>query len=152
MSMQFEFKRDRARAQLGQKVDATPSMVVSSSSNSTIPFGTLVLHDDIDAFMCKLPAPKAPLDKPLGITLRQLHSDDYPPKSSIAVLRKGRIWINAERVSAPGDSVYLKFSESGQPAFTGDKTGAIQLKGAIFLEKSEGGLVPIEINFFGGVQ
>jgi hypothetical protein len=150
--MQIEFPRDRARAVLGQKVDATPSMVVSATSNTKIPFGVLVIYDDTDAFMCKLPANKTQLDKPLGITLHQLHCEDYQAKTSIAALRKGRIWVEADKVNAPGDIVYVKFAEDGSAKFSGDKKDNVPLKGAIFLEKSESGLVPIEVNFFGGVQ
>lgn len=150
--MQVEFPMNRARAQLGQKVDATPAVVVSAHANGTIPFGALVLYDDSDAFLCKLPAAKVLLDRPLGITLRQLHCDDYQAKSSIAVMRKGRVWVEADKVNAPGDTVYVKFTENGSARFTSDKKDNAQLKGAIFLEKSEGGLVPIEVNFFGGVQ
>jgi hypothetical protein len=150
--IQLDFPRERARAQIGQKVDATQALVVSATSNVVIPFGALVVYDDTDVFLCKLPVPKAPLDKPLGITLRQLHSFHYEPKTSIAVMRKGRVWIEAEKVSAPGDQVYVKFAEDGSVKFTGDKKDAVLLRGAIFLEKSEGGLTPIEVNFFGGVQ
>jgi hypothetical protein len=150
--MQIEFPRDRLRAQLGQKVDATPSMVVSATSNATIPFGALVIYDDIDVFLCKLPVAKAPLDKPLGITLRQLHCEQYEPKNSIAVMRKGRVWVEAEKVNAPGDAVYIKFAEDGSTKFSGEKKDNTLLRGAIFLEKSDGGLVPIEVNFFGGIQ
>jgi hypothetical protein len=152
MSMQIEFLRDRERAQLGQKVDATSAMVVSAMSNSAIPFGALVIYDEADAFLCKLPMMKMPIDKPLGITLRQNHCEKYEPKNSIAVLRKGRVWIEADKVNAPGDVVYVKFAEDGVARFTSDKKDNIPLRGAIFLEKSDSGLVPIEVNFFGGVQ
>jgi hypothetical protein len=149
--IQLGFPKDRARAQMGQKVDATLATVVSAHSLTKIPFGVLVMYDESDALLCKLPVAKAPLDKPIGVTLRHLHGDDYQPKSSIAVLRKGRVWVEADKVNAPGDTVYLKFAEDGSAKFSGDKKDALLLKGAIFLEKSEGGLVPIEINFIGGV-
>lgn len=151
MNMQIEFLRDRERAQVGQKVDATASTVVSTTSNSAISFGALVIYDETDAFLCKLPIPKAPLDKPVGITLRQLHCDVYQPKTSIAVMRKGRVWVETDKVNAPGDAVYIKFAEDGSPKFSGDKKDNMRLPGAIFLEKSEGGLTPIEVNFFGGI-
>lgn len=150
--IQIEFPRDRARAQLGQKLDATTKLIVSSTSSSAIPFGALVVFDDTDVFMCKLPTLKSHLEKPLGITLRQLHSDDYQPKTSIAVLRKGRVWIEAEKVSAPGDPVYIRFAENGAAKLTSEKKDNARLYGAIFLEKSDGGLTPIEVDFFGGVQ
>ncbi len=150
--MQIEFLRDRARAQIGQKVDATACTVVSATSNSEIPFGALVVYDEADAFLCKLPTTKAQFEKPLGITLCQLHCQHYEPKSSIAVMRKGRLWIEADKVTAPGDAVYLKFAEDGTAKFTGDKKDNARLFGAIFLEKSDGGLTPIEVNFFGGAQ
>jgi hypothetical protein len=150
--IQFEFPRDRLRAQLGQKVDATASLIVSATSNAIIPFGALVVYDEADAFLCKLPTIKAHLERPLGITLRQLHSDRYEPKNSIAVMRKGRVWIEADKVTSPGDAVYIKFSEDGFAKFSIDKKDNARLFGAMFLEKSEGGLVPIEVNFVGGIQ
>jgi hypothetical protein len=128
-------------------------MVVSATSitPAAIPFGALVVFDETDAFLCKLATTKAHLDKPLGITLRQLHCESYQPKSSIAAMRKGRIWVEADKVEALGDAVYIKLAEDGTASFSGIKTGNTLLKGAIFLEKSEGGKVPIEVNFFGGV-
>ena len=152
MSMQTEFYLDRERAQVGQKVDSMPVAVVSVTSNgqAPIPFGALVVFDDNDPFLCKLPAPKAPLEKPVGITLRQFHCENYQPKSSIAAMRKGRVWVQSEKVDAVGDAVYVKLLDNGSHIFTGAKTGNAQLKGAIFLEKTEGGKVPIEVNFFGG--
>jgi hypothetical protein len=150
--MQTEFPRDRLRAQAGQKVDSTPSTVISSTSHTDIPFGALVIYDDSDAFLCTLPTAKMPIDKPMGITLRQNHCEKYQPKNSIAVLRKGRVWVEADKVNAPGDVVYIKFAEDGSHKFTSDKKDNIQLRGAIFLEKSEGGLTPIEVNFVGGIQ
>lgn len=149
---QMEFPKDRIRAHVGQKADSTPAAVVSATALGRIPFGALVVYDDTDAFLCKLPTTKAHVEKPLGITLCQRHSQYYEPKNSIAAMRKGRVWIEADKVNAPGDVVYIKFAEDGSAKFTGDKTGNTPLKGAIFLEKSDGGLVPIEVNFFGGVQ
>jgi hypothetical protein len=152
-NMQIEFLRDRARAQVGQRLDSTKSLVVSATSigPAAIPFGVLVVFDDSDAFLCKLPTAKTHLEKPLGITLHQLHCENYQPKSSIAAMRKGRIWVEVDKVEAPGDAVYIKLAEDGTASFSGIKTGNTLLKGAIFLEKSEGGKVPIEVNFFGGV-
>lgn len=149
--IQIEFPKDRARAQIGQKVDATEATVVSATSNAVIPFGTLIVYDETDAFLCKLPTAKAHVEKPLGIALRQLHSQQYEPKSSIAVMRKGRVWVEADKVTAPGDAVFIRFAEDGSAKFTVDKKDNARLFGAIFLEKSDGGLTPIEVNFFGGV-
>jgi hypothetical protein len=129
--MQIEFSRDRGRAQLGQKVDGTASLVVSATSHSTIPFGALVVYDETDAFLCKLPAPKIPLDKPLGISLRQLHGENYQPKTSIAVMRKGRVWVMAEKSLAPGDAVYLKFAEDGAFKFTSEKKDNLLLEAVL---------------------
>lgn len=150
--MQIEFLRDRALAQVGQKADATHAVVVSAVSNAATPFGALVVYDDADAFLCKLPTNKTHMEKPLGISLRQLHCQHYEAKSSIAVMRKGRVWIEAEKASAPGDAVYVRFAEDGSTKFTSDKKDNVRLAGAIFLEKSDGGLTPIEVNFFGGAQ
>ena len=152
MVMQTSFPLDRARAQIGQKVDSMPSMLVSAVSNEELKFGMLALIDESDVFTCKSPLPKASLEKPLGITMRQNELESYKPKSSIVLMRSGRVWIEAEKVKSPGDAVFLKFSEDGTYKFTSDSTGNTQLKGAIFLERSDGGLVPIEVNFFGGAK
>ncbi len=153
MSIQTEFYMERERALVGQKADAMPAAVVSVTSGGPdpIPFGALVVFDSNDPFLCKVPTVKDQLEKPVGITLRQFHCENYKPKSSIAAMRKGRVWVEAEKVEAPGDVVYVKLLD-GAMTFTSIKTGNTPLKGAIFLEKSEGGKVPIEVNFFGGAR
>jgi hypothetical protein len=150
--MQIGFPLDRARAQVGQIVDSTPALRVSAVSNEEHQFGMLVVIDETDAFMCKPPIPNTVLDKPLGITMRQPEMQSYKPKSSIVLLRSGRVWVEAEKVNAPGDAVFLKFFKNGSHKFTGDSTDNIELKGAVFLERSDGGLVPIEVNFLGGTK
>ena len=150
--MQIEFPKERLRAQIGQKLDAMPSIVVSSHANSQIPFGVLVVYDEADALLCKAPTNKAEVKKPLGITLRSLYGQYYEPKTSIAILRQGRVWVEADKVTAPGDDVFIKFSEIGLVQFTGDSKDNTPLLGAIFLEKSDAGLTHIEINFIGGVS
>ena len=150
-NMQLDFPQDRLRAQVGLKLDATSAIVVSSHSLQTIPYGCLLLYDEADPLLCTLPQANKPITKPLGISLRHHYGEDYPPKSSIAILRQGRVWVLAEKVSAPGDSVYIKFTESGLAQFTGDSKDTLPLSGAIFLEKSDSGLIPIEVNFIGGV-
>ncbi len=150
MSIQTEFRLERERALVGQKADSMPAALVSVTSNASIPFGALVIFDDSDPFLCKLPAPNMPLNKPVGITLRQFHCENYQPKSSIVAMRKGRIWVQSETVNAPGDAVYVRFLENGSYAFTGIETDNTQLRGAVFLDKTDGGKVPIEVNFFGG--
>lgn len=150
-NMQLDFPQDRLRAQIGQKLDATSAIMVSSHSLQTIPFGTLVVYDDDDPLLCKLPQANKPIAKPLGISLRHHYGEDYQPKNSIAILRQGRVWVLAEKVSAPGDSVYIKFLDDGLTQFTGDSKDTLPLGGAIFLEKCASGLVPLEIDFMGGV-
>ncbi len=151
--MQIEFLTNKERAQIGQKVDASQTIIISATSNTDkhIPFGSLVVYDETDPFLCKMPSTKAHLDKPLGITLRQLHCHDYAPKNPMAVMRQGRVWIDAEKAEFVGDAVYVKFLDNGNAIFTSTKTGNTPLKGAIFLEKSDGGKTPIEVNFLGGI-
>ena len=149
--MQIEFLHERSKAQVGQKFDATSATVVSSHSLAPISFGALVVYDEADAFLCKLPEAGKPIAKPLGIALRQNHSESYLPKSSIAVLRKGRVWVEADKVLAAGDGVYLHFDEKGAAKCTGDSKDNMPLKNAIFLDKCDNGLVPLEIDFMGGV-
>lgn len=151
--MQVEFLTNREIALVGQKVDSSPTTVVSAVSSNEIPFGALVVFDETDPFLCKLPTAKTQLEKPVGITLRQLHSTSYKPKNSIAVMRKGRVWVTSlDKVDAPGDQVYIKITEDGVASFTGIKTGNTLLKGAIFLDRCEpSSKVPIEVDFCGGI-
>ena len=44
--MQIEFLRDRERAVVGQRVDSLPAMVVSTTCQSAVNFGALVVFDD----------------------------------------------------------------------------------------------------------
>lgn len=152
MAMQTSFPLDRARAQVGQKVDSMPAMLVSAVSNEELKFGMLAVIDESDVFMCKAPIAKLPIDKPLGITMRQHEIESYKPKSSVVLMRSGRVWVDADKVKAPGDAVFLQFSKDGTYRFTGEAIDNIKLNGAIFLEKSDGGPVPIEVNFFGGAR
>ena len=149
--MQIEFLHERARAQIGQKLDATSAIVVSSHSLQTIPFGALVVYDEADPLLCTLPQANKPITKALGISLRHHYGEDYQPKTSIAMLRQGRVWVLADKVLAPGDGVYLHFDDKGTAKFTGDSKDNLQLNNAIFLDKCDNGLVPLEIDFMGGV-
>jgi hypothetical protein len=148
----LDFPLKRPRSLVGQKVDSTPSTTVSATSNMPIPFGALVTFDDQE--MCKIPTVKEDLKKPLGITLRQFYSLRYEPKTAIAALRQGRIWVEGEDVSdtqkiAPFDPVFIKLVD-GKAIFTVMAEGHVELSGAIFLEALSDGKVPIEINLLGG--
>ena len=150
--MQIDFPLKRPRALVGLKVDSTPSTTVSAVSVMPIPFGVLVSFEGKDS--CKIPTTKEDLQKPLGITLRQFYGLRYEPKTAIAVVRQGRIWVEGEDVSdtnkiAPFDPVYIKITD-GKAIFTAKADGHVELKGAIFLEGLSEGKVPIEINFLGG--
>lgn len=149
--MQTRFLTDRARAVVGQKVDSTPATLISATASEVIPFGALVVWNESDPFLCKIPTAKTNISKPLGIAVRQLHGQDYQPKNTVAAMRKGRIWVNAKKAEKPGDPVYVSIEDDGEVTFTGLKTNNTELKGAIFLEACESGKVPIEVNFIGGV-
>lgn len=151
MQIEFPSASDKIRAVVGQKVDSTPATLVSATAKEIIPFGALVVWDESDPFLCKRPTENTHISKPLGITVRQLHSQDYQPKSTVAAMRVGRIWVNAEKAKKPGDPVFVSIGDNNAITFTGTKTNNTELKGAVFLEACESGKVPIEINFIGGV-
>ena len=153
--MEVEFPTERKIAQLGQKVDATPCTVVSATStgDSAVLFGSLLVYDDSGIGLCKVPTAKAHLDKPLGIALRDNSGQDYPPKSPIAVLRQGRVWVSCKDDVLPGDPVHVVIGADGLRFTNKVAEGAIKLKCAIYLESAQkNGLAPVEINFLGGAQ
>jgi hypothetical protein len=148
----IDFPIKRPRAIVGQKVDSTPSTTVSAVSDMVIPFGVLVVFAD-NPSLCRLPSTQPELQKPLGISLRQYYGLRYEPKTAIAVLRQGRIWVEAvdgaETKIAAGEPAFIKLSE-GKAIFTARSKDSFELKGAVFLESLDEGKVPIEINFLGG--
>ena len=150
--MQLGFPTEKKIAQVGQKVDATPCTVVSSTASGevSVPFGSLLVYDDADGNLCKIPTAKTHLDKLLGVALRERYGQDYPPKTPMAVLRQGRVWVKCEDDVQPGDPVHVVISAEGARFTNKSAEGATKLKCAIYLEKSQGGLTPIEINFLGG--
>ena len=152
--MEVGFPTERKIALLGQKVDATPCTIVSATStgDSAIPFGSLLVYDDSGFNLCKVPTAKANLDKPLGIALRDNYGQDYPPKNLIAVLRQGRVWISCKDDVLPGDPVHVVIGADGARFTNKVAEGAIKLKCAIYLESQKNNLAPVEINFLGGAQ
>lgn len=150
--MEVGFSTQKKIAQLGQKVDATPCTVVSAIAigELSLPFGSLLVYDE--SGLCKAPTSKTHLDKPLGVALRELYGQDYPPKTPIAALRNGRIWVKCEDDVVPGDAVYVTLGAEGARFTNKSAENAIKLKYAIYLEVSQGSLAPIEINFLGGAQ
>lgn len=152
--MEVGFPTQKKLALIGQKVDATPCTVVSvtSTGDAPIPFGALLTYDDSNNGLCKIPTAKAHLDKPLGIALRDSYGQDYPPKSPLAAVRQGRIWVLCKDDVVPGDPVHVVIGAEGARFTNKIAEGAIKLKCAIYLESANGGLAPIEINFLGGAQ
>jgi hypothetical protein len=152
--MEVGFLTQKKIALVGQKVDATPCTVVSvtSAGDAAIPFGSLLTYDDSKYGLGKVPTAKTHLDKPLGIALRDSYGQDYPPKSPIAVLRQGRVWVLCNDDVVPGDPVHVVIGADGARFTNKVAEGAIKLKCAIYLESVQSGLAPIEINFLGGAQ
>jgi hypothetical protein len=150
--MDVGFSTQKKIAQLGQKLDSTPCTVVSAIAigELSLPFGSLLVYDD--SGLCKVPTTKAHLDKPLGVALRQLYGEGYPAKNPIAALRNGRVWVKCEDEVIPGDAVYVTLGAEGARFTNKSAENAIKLKYAIYLEVSQGGLAPIEVNFLGGAQ
>ena len=152
--MDIGFPTQKKIAFVGQKVDSTLCTIVSvtSTSDASIPFGSLLTYDDSNNGLCKVPTAKIHLDKPLGIALRDSYGQNYSPKSPIAALRQGRVWISCKDDVLPGDSVHVVIGADGARFTNKIAEGAIKIKCAIYLESAKSGLAPIEINFLGGAQ
>lgn len=142
-------------AQVGQKVDAVPSTVVSviPLGDEPIPFGSLLVYGQ-DSVLARIPTAKTHLDHPIGITLKELYGDAHRPKSPIATLRQGRVWVNIKDKDnvTPGEQVYVVISTQGARFTIKATEGATKLNNAIYIDKNHGNLAPIELNFMGGGQ
>lgn len=159
--MQTSYSTDQgAAAYEGQLYDSGFTDKISTKCPTAIPFGRLLVKDTGD-FQSKLPSSALDItnaQRTLGISLstqaleQSLTGDpQYPEKSVISTLRKGRAWVKVEDTVTPGSDVYVRHAAGGNGlgSFAGATgTGLARLAGAQFLTGAgANGLAVIEVNF-----
>ena len=85
---------------------------------AAIPFGVMVCIDPDNNAKCKLPAVAADVtgSRAIGFTRCsqvQVSGEGYDTGDTVPVLKKGNIWVVAEEAVAPGDTVYVRYTENG---------------------------------------
>ncbi len=113
--MQTSYENRMTEAVVGQLVDAfdvANAEVISAKASGIAPFGRMLVMSVADDVL-SLPTVKLAdglLTKYPGITHRDLTkvSGQYEDKDVVAVLKKGKIWVETEETVAVGDRVYVR--------------------------------------------
>lgn len=107
----------------GQIGDSGFTDKVSVKCAAVIPFGKLVVRDAADD-SGKLPSAETDITNAKSVQGLSLASQSveqnpsvaaaqYPAKSVVPCLRKGRAWVKVEDAVDPGDDVYVRYAGAG---------------------------------------
>jgi hypothetical protein len=106
----------------GQLADLSPHAVLSALATVAIGYGLLVIRDTatgFDVITGKLPTAAGDFTegKILGISIADqgrasVVGPQYPIKSAVPVLGKGRVWVQVEDAVSKGGAVYARFADS----------------------------------------
>lgn len=159
--MQTSYSTDQgAVAYEGQLYDSGQTDKVSAKCANAIPYGKLLIKGAGD-FEAGLPASALDVTnarRTLGISIatqaieQSLTGDpQYPAKSVVSVLRKGRIWVKVEDTVTPNSDVFVRHAAGGNGvgSFAGAAgAGLALLAGAQYLTgASANGFAVLEVNF-----
>ena len=116
----------------GQLADSGLTDKMSISCAAAMPFGKLVIRDTGD-LTGKLPGADTDVTnakKVLGLSIAtqaieqnpSVPTPQYPAKSMVPVLRKGRAWVKVEGNVTPDSDVYVRYAAGGNGpgSFSGD--------------------------------
>ncbi len=107
----------------GQLADSGITDKLSVPCAAAMPFGKLVVRDTND-LTGKLPAVEADVTDPqkvLGLSIASqtveinpaVANPQYPAKSVVPTLRKGRAWVKVETNVTPDSDVYVRYAAGG---------------------------------------
>lgn len=110
----------------GQIADSGFTDKVSIKCALAVPFGKLVVRDTADD-SGKLPAAATDITNaknPQGLALASqaveqnpgVATPQYPAKSAVPCLRKGRAWVKVEDAVTPASDVYVRYAGAGNGA------------------------------------
>lgn len=115
--MQTSYSNTMAVAQAGQLADSGPKDVLSRNNPAVaVPFGVAVCESTGDD-ECKLPTTSAEASASIGVALRTQAietstsaSSEYPTKSQVSVLRRGRVFVAVEQSVSKGDLAFVRYA------------------------------------------
>ncbi len=159
--MQTSYSIDQAAAFAGMKGDGAPVQdVVTGENAAAVLFGSYAC---LDSAVGSIKAPAAAVDitaigKQVGVVLAKQDmvssasgSAQYPAKSAVPVMKKGRVWVTVEDAITVGTStVNVRYAGTGNKgAFAGAAVSSetAVLPGARWLSNTTGaGVALLEIN------
>lgn len=121
---QTSYAVDMSPAAAGMVADSGVMDVMTGENVAeAIPFGLFVSRDTAGDHRIKLPAAAADITdvkKARGVAMNQQAIESsasgdpqYPIKSAVPVLKKGRIWVKVEEAVAPTDTVSIRHAAGG---------------------------------------
>src|SRR6476660_5012197 len=148
---QTSYSQNMDSAIVGTLVDIGMKQVVSRvNPDADMKCGLLACLGAADD-LCKLPAVTGDVTgKPVGIVLREQTMESasdgsdpsIPAKRVASLLRKGTVWVKTEQDVTPSDTVFVRFSGTGDAgAFRkdADTSNAVALPGAKFMSTATAG-------------
>lgn len=152
----MEYSMYMDAAYVGNVVDSQPSVIRTYSAKEVISAGTLVSRAELGGKIAKKFG--GATDEILGIVIRNIgdindSTEGFKPKSPLAVISFGSIWVSAESDVKAGQSVFVRVVATGDQkigALTAvedsTKTNTPKLLNAKFISSaSAGGIVELEI-------
>lgn len=159
MNMWTNYKQGMSAASAGGFYDLSDHGVdsrMNAQSDLSLKPGMGVVQGEKAGVEVKLPATGATLEKFEGIVIndvnREMNMDGellIQPKSTIGVLRYGRIWVRLAEGVTPkyGDPVYLVINGAGLGCFktAADEANTLELNARFIGAKDTSNIAPIEL-------
>lgn len=157
MSMWTNYTQSTPAGVAGGLYDLTDHVVDSRMNEvAGLKFGMGVVQGKTAGKTVKLPATGATIDKFEGIILNDVNREldmqgelKLQPKSTVSVMRSGRIWVRLASGVAPkyGDPVFLVINGAGLGCFktAADSANTLQINARFLGEKDNSEIAPIEL-------
>jgi len=157
MSMWTNYTQSTPAGVAGGLYDLTDHVVDSRMNEAAgLKFGMGVVQGKTAGKTVKLPATGATIDKFEGIILNDVNREldmqgelKLQPKSTVSVMRSGRIWVRLASGVAPkyGDPVFLVINGAGLGCFktAADSANTLQINARFLGEKDNSEIAPIEL-------
>jgi hypothetical protein len=88
----------------------TEKNTLLNAANNTIFFGRMVVRKTGSAGQCDRPSSAADVSEGVAIRdINQPYAGYYPTYAAVAVLKKGKIWVEVDQAVTPDDPVYVRF-------------------------------------------
>lgn len=159
MSMWTNYTQSMPAGVAGGLYDLTEHVVdsrMNGESATALKPGMGVVQGAVPGKAVKLPATGATAEKFEGIVLNDVNREldmqgelKLQPKSTVSVMRSGRIWVRLASGVAPkyGDPVFLVINGAGLGCFktAADSANTLQINARFLGEKDSSEIAPIEL-------